>query len=341
MNQKIILNKLKKAKKNNHKYLSYTNDLYLEHLAKTIYVIRPFLKKKEIKNIFNKLQINQSSVNLKQYIQASCELTLQKYLAKEFPSSFTYEAQVNSKNNKDVEGTIDIDNITINIEVKCSTFEAQEKINKKNGFKMSYWGRVPNPQKEFEEIKELLKEGQLNKGEKPSETNLTKHMDNNLKSYLINANDKFNLSSSKEELNILMIGCDTPSDMDKWVGYMFGYKGLFQNDSFCEPKKYNLVDIVLLTNLYHRHKNPKSIGNNKVFDLSKAFVVGFINPRPNVNKRNAIKIFLNNFHNQTNELNQYDITNISDEIVESSIKISSFVNENKEYKRSFFNKQFN
>jgi hypothetical protein len=79
-------------------------------------------------------------------------------------------------------------------------------------------------------------------------------MDNKLKDYLMDAHGKFPDASREGEYNVLVVGCDDPLDIMQWEGYLIGSQGLFTDQSYAPTDEYSNVDMVVLTNLYHRHK---------------------------------------------------------------------------------------
>ena len=154
---------------------------------------------------------------------------------------------------KNVECQFEDSGFKYNIEVKCPDFGAQEKVGDEDAFKFSFMGRIPGYLEEVQILTSLLNEAQqIIEGEKKPFLN-SKNMDNNLKDFLYSAHDKFPPPDSENELNVLVVGCNDAMDMQQWWGYLYAEEGLFTQESFAEIEKYRQVDLVVLTNLYHRH----------------------------------------------------------------------------------------
>ena len=77
---------------------------------------------------------------------------------------------------------------------------------------------------------------------------LQKRLDNTLKTFLQEAHAKFPTVELTDQLNVLVVCCDDEKDMGRWHDYLYQAQGLFTNDSFADPKTYDRVDVVVLTN---------------------------------------------------------------------------------------------
>jgi hypothetical protein len=312
---------LLRAKNNNNEYyLSFLHELfYLENK----------LKPKELhKYLIDKLQMKRGQFAEKNFIQFACEMTVLAYFAKKYPDSFKYENRVNHSNKKNVECTFEIDTYKYNIEVKCPTYEAKEKVDNEDAFKFSTLGRVDGYLDSLNEIGTVLQEAQKLKGEEPKPILEHKNMDNNLKDFLKSAHEKFNPITDEREVNILVVCCDDANDMQKWHGYLYAPRGLFTEKSFHNVNEYRRVDLVILTNLYHRHYNyfeKQNLSNN--WRLDCAFNLVFSNLYRLHNKENAIKKFLGVFPHFTNELESYQVPGDAPLFIKDSVRISYFVKE--------------
>jgi hypothetical protein len=252
-------------------------------------------------------------------LQAVCELVICSHLASVYKDTFKYELKVNPPKNVDCSFTED--GIQFNIEIKCSDFSKNNQIDKEDAFKIGFLGRNPDVDKVFNDLAGLFQDhadGKILLKEQ--------HMDNKLKDYLLSAHSKFSQEPRTDHLNILAIGCDTPVDMQKWYGYMYGHQGLFTQESFWPKNNYDLVDIVFLTNLYHRHYSYKS--KDKVTNhwfLDKSFNLVASNPFRSKDKKDAILRFSEIMPNYSNELMEYKPLGDVEDFVKNSIKIPTFV----------------
>lgn len=276
----------------------------------------------------NKLQVRDIQFNEKGFVQCACEITVSSYFAENYPDGFEYEAVLSALSSKDVDCRFKVDGFKYNIEVKCSDFTTKENIEKKDGFKIVHSGRNPDFKETEKEISQMLSEGQRLKGVDPKPTFVQKNMDNNLKDFLISSNNKFSPISSESEVNILLVCCGDQHDMQSWHGYLYGHQGLFTEQSFCNKDEYKNVDLVILTNLYHRHFeyfNKSHIKKN--WSLCNAFNLCFSNQFRKKDKKEAILKFLEVFPHFTYELDKYRVPGDVDQNIIDSIRIPYFVEE--------------
>ena len=179
-------------------------------------------------------------------MQAAVELTVCSHFAHFFPDHFVYEDKVNTP--KDVDCSFKAEGVKYNIEVKCADFSKKHAIEEGGGFTIGAHGRMDDFAPLVADLQKLFSQG-------GHALTPHRHMDNNLKSYLSSAHDKFSTQVSEDEINVLVVGCADEMDMQKWYSYLYGSQGLFTLDSYADRSAYDRVDLVLLTNLYHRHKD--------------------------------------------------------------------------------------
>jgi len=329
-----IEKQLQSIKDNNH-YLSkaYSEKLpYYDCFKQSINDLSKKLTDKQLEDLVtNKLQIKEGTFSEKPYIQSACETTVNSYFAKNYETSFQYELQINPNSNKNVECQIKDADYTYNIEVKCSSFEAKENIDKIDAFKFGTFGRMEDYKDAMKEIGDLMVEGQKKTGKDPKPLIELKKMDNNLKDFLVSAHQKFNPTPNENEVNILVVCCGDANDIQFWHNYMFAPQGLFTKGSYYNQNEYSLVDVVVLTNLYHRHNKYFDKQNLVgIWDFSEAFNLVFSNPFRKLNKENSIKHFLEIFPHYTNELAEHKIVlqnepEIMRNILNSIVGIPDFV----------------
>lgn len=246
-------------------------DAYLAGLLEAVNDLAVHLSIEERRALcFEKLRLEDADVDEQAYIQAAVELTVCAHYSKFFPQDFIYEEKVNPP--KDVDCTLRVGEYKYNVEVKCANFTKKQCIDDGGGFKIGSLGRLDDFDELVSGLEVLFAEG----GHTLSRQ---RHMDNNLKDFLISAHEKFSPCSAEKELNVLMVACDDAMDMQKWHSYMYGVRGLFTVDSYVNPEEFSRVDLVVITNLYHRHKSPES--KNKLVShwrLSEAFCILCENP---------------------------------------------------------------
>jgi hypothetical protein len=291
----------------------------------------PFLEKKLNNKQFeellkNKLQLSLSNFSEKQFIQSACETTVNSYFAKNFKDSFGYEVQVNPNNKKNVECQFKESEFTYNVEVKCPNFGTKETIDAMNAFKVGTFGRIDDYKDMLDELNETLTDAQKKKGEDIKPIVETKKMDNNLKDFLISANEKFNPNSAETEVNILFVCGGDSNDIQNWHYYLFAPSGLFTSNSFCDKGKYNQVDVVVLTNLYHRHYKYYEKTKLKFnWALDSSFILIFSNPFTSERKEKGIKNFIKIFPHYNDELMRYVVPGNSPQELKEILKIPWFV----------------
>ncbi|WP_122614160.1 hypothetical protein [Pseudomonas viridiflava] len=220
---------------------------YQDGLTEAVTCLTGALTQKELLALVEeKLRLSDPNPDEHQYLQAAAELTICAHFAKFFPDQFIYEDAVNPP--KDVDCSFQTQGYKFNIEVKCANFSKKHAIESATGFKLGSIGRGDGYDQLFEDLGIIF-------GSQGEILSKQPHMDNKLKDFLISADGKFAESPSARELNILIVCCDDQMDMQKWLGYLIGPAGLFTRDSYVDPALYSKVDLVVLTNLYHRHKD--------------------------------------------------------------------------------------
>ncbi|MEC5407102.1 hypothetical protein VOM14_16270 [Paraburkholderia sp. MPAMCS5] len=284
--------------------------------------LKPFLTPKQLADLDRKLQLQKPVLNEVQYLQAACELSICGYFAGKFPSTFKYEPVITAP--KDVDCAFESRGFRFNVEVKCADYSKKNELDQTAGIQLGVFGRHPELMKVHEDLKKALSNDPAGRP-----VLLQPHMDNKLKDFLISAHGKFADSTHDDTLNVLAVCGDGPSDMQKWFGYLYGWQGLFTRDSYHPMKEYERVDVVLLTNLYHRHykyREKDQLANH--WDLGKAFTVSFSNPFRQRDKRHAIEQFTTTTPNQSWKLDSYRVK--GDDVppdVDAAIRLSSYIGE--------------
>ena len=310
-----------------HPYIGkqHAKDEYLESVKLLIDTLSPHLTKSEIRDIPKKLQVAKASINEAQYLQAACELTVCLYFAEKYGINFIYEDKVNPP--KDVDCSFIDDNSKYNIEVKCADFSVVDNMKNDDCFKMSALGRMP-------EYRGIISDLQETFNDLGKQLKTYKHLDNRMKDFLISAHDKFSDKNYGDVVNVLLVCCDDAMDMTKWTSYLTGLQGLFTKDSFHSRELFNKVDVVILSNLYHRHakyQEKENIVNN--WDFASSFNILLCNPGRKSDKKRAIEHLYEIIPNFSKEVMNYTGTYELD-----ALKLATFVNkELKAKNRHYFN----
>ena len=250
--------------------------VYKQGVGKVLPWLFQFLSEGEKRDIIdNKLRLRHTEADKTQYIQAACEVTICSWFANQAlgtSSKYQYELQVVPP--KDVDCAIWYKNIQFNIEVKCADYRLQNQIDAKPGLKINAFGRMDD----FEEFATKLATVMAN-GPDPVAVAKAKHMDCKLKDYLLSGQEKFGNRVDPDHLNVLYVCVDHQMDMQKWLSYLYGARGLFTAESFESPANYANVDVVVFSNLYHRHHdiaNKMALSDHWI--LNAAFNIAVANP---------------------------------------------------------------
>jgi len=300
-------------------------DNYFQEFLSASDKLKTILSPTDFKVFWNeKMQLNKKNFNEKAFIQGACETAVANYFSDK--QDFGVEVKVNPNNKKDVDCQFKSNGFTYNIEVKCASFDAKEKVENADSFKYHTFGRLSDRESVIHELSKALDEGLTNQGKSLKEHQELKNMDNNLKDFLELAHDKFNPNCADSEVNILLVGCNDKSDMQSWLGYMFADEGLLTEDTFADSTKYKNVDMVILTNLYFKHKDfyKKRVKNSWSLEETLNFV--FYNPLRAREKNEATVNFFNSeLKNYTVPLQNFEVPGEAPEGVKNAVRVPHFV----------------
>lgn len=293
--------------------------VYREGLQIALNKVSPYLNQQQVAALIGeKLMLENEGAQQERYIQAASELTVCAWFAFRAPKTFIYEPKL--KPPKDVDCAFKIEDMQFNIEVKCANYESQREIYSNSDLRMSAFGRLDQFFETVDEFKSLL-----GAGSEPSRLEHTKHMDLKLKDYLLSAQSKFAEHVNLNHLNVLVVCVDDQMDMNQWVGYLYGPRGLFTTESFEPPENYNKVDLVVLTNLYHRHYQP--LQKNKIsqhWNMGEAFNVLIRNPISSKPDR-VFDYFSHYLPNETNALIDHVAEGDSPDFMKMALAIPDYV----------------
>lgn len=297
----------------NRYLLSSQDDGYFAGLSLALGYLEPYLTRKQKSSLLKDLQIDGLVFDEARYLQVACETSIAAYLAKIYGNSFVYEPKVQPP--KDVDCGFKYNGRVFNIEIKCADFSKKNEIDKSNSFKIGFLGRLVDCDEAFSKLESLF-DPKINPAAEPDKPLVKQqHMDNKLKDYLVSAHKKFKESTGPNELNVLAVCCADWTDMQKWFFYMYGHQGLFTNESFYPFEEYKNVDVVMLTNLYHRHHDYWDKNKiNSHWDFSKSFNLIFSNPLRREDKKEAIWEFVDAVPNHSKQLMSYKVKNGLDEM---------------------------
>lgn len=297
-----------------NKYLfGKENSSYYNGLLDALSTLDSALTNKQKRSLYDALQFSGKKFDEARYLQAAGETVIASFLASHFPETFVYEPKLNPP--KDVDCGFSENGKSYNIEVKCPDFSIANDIEAANAFKIGSFGRLVD----YDEVVGKMQEAfdpKTNPAVDPNKPLIKQqHMDNKLKDYLLSAHSKFKDKTGPDELNVLAVCGSHWMDIQKWFFYMYGLQGLFTNESFYPFEEYKNVDVVLLTNLYHRHHeywNKDKIENH--WDFTKSFNLIFSNPLRRQDKAEIIWSFVDSIPNHSRQLMNFKVTNGLDEM---------------------------
>lgn len=284
-------------------YLLRDNDLkfnYFQIFQCVLDIIKYHATPTQFRKIESDLQLAGYRFNEAKYLQAACECSVAASIALAYENTFQYEPKLNHHSSTNVDCCFSTSGYKFNIEVKCPDYTKYHELKNEDCYSVGYMGRLDNHLELFESVKCLFND------EKPVKKQL--HMDNKLKDYLISCQKKFSSSTSEYELNILLVCCDSEMDMQKWIHYLYGNKGLLTVASFLNPELYSSVDVVIITNLYHKHYRyweKDKLSNH--WSLGNSFNLIFKNQSISRNKEDAISFLIDIFPNYSIEFSKFSL----------------------------------
>jgi len=309
---------------------------YYEEFLQAAKFMHQALTRDEFENwVQEKMLIKTKAFDEKTFIQYAVETSAVRYFGEKFPTNFQVEACINQTNNKNVDCRFEDEGYSFNIEVKCSDFKSKEKIDARTGIKFGTIGRIPERQETIDKLVHLFQSTPLHT-EELKEHHEMKNMDNNLKDFLILANEKFHPSSPDNELNILVVGCGDAYDIQNWFYYLWAERGLFTKESFTDKSYYENVDMVILSNLYFKHNRFYEKQLSESWTMSNSFNLVFPNPLRKSDKRKAFFHFLNIFDHYSFQLEKYEVPGDSPAYVKNTQRISYFIKEYLEKEKAIY-----
>jgi hypothetical protein len=212
--------------------------------------------------------------DLDKYLQSAAELSVQNHL-KQNPAVKNFEIDKKVNPPKDVEAHYEVADADVALEVKC----AKEQLPNPNSLVLKSAGRVPGFDKTEAIMKEIFRNS---KSGHVLETD--KNKDNTMKDFLLRAHEKFSPHSSCGNVNILFVACGNIGNMNNWYLTLYGSHELFTSDygnrEFYtddppSPAEFELVDVVILSNLKYLHTEARE---HHDWTLKNAFLVPLSNP---------------------------------------------------------------
>lgn len=243
-----------------------------------------------------------------QYLQGLAEALFYKFFAEQGIVPKT-DVKVNGTN-KDVDLVIETSDVKINIEVKCPIIQEDEPdiLHISTGYRYSNDKKVH--QSIFNSvIEELIKNFENNPNKTYKAIKCEKLDDNKLKDYLESAQSKFGVPR-KNECNVLILALTT-KDFIRFFDYIANSRtGLFSGNSFVNPKSFDKLDCIILTNIISGHYKYKLDIN--IWDVKE--YITFLLPNCNKHMRNnyivpnnAEKLLMELFGNLLDDFKKFEV----------------------------------
>lgn len=243
---------------------------------------------------------NEANFEDQTFFQGACELSVANHVRLQAVTDFEVDKNVNPTNGTDVDVFFQR-GAGVSIEVKCPV-EPQPGIPSiaNPNFVMSLRpaGRIHNyPSEVSDLISSIESSGAMAAFE-------AKNKDATLKSFLVEANRKFNPDSSVDDLNVLFLACGDWADMANYYTYLYGINELFTSQSFHPPAEFRLVDVVVLSSLRYRHEH---VRDGDDWTLRNVFLLPRLNPHGrNSRTRNALDRGLSVFDHHRERFDAFD-----------------------------------
>lgn len=221
---------------------------------------------------------NESNYSDEGYYQSASELSVSYYLKqkanRKLLTDFEVEKQLHLHHNppslKDVDNFFRVGATTVSVEVKCPQEDKQAPFPGTITLKSA--GRLPDPG-QIDCMRNLLES--RSSGAAGAKFAKGKNPDLRVKDCLESANEKFSFTSGVDDLNVLFLACGRYDNMNEWHRCLYGYQGLFTSDSFAPEARYSRVDVVILSNLKHRHEYARDY---TAWTLDDVLILPVINP---------------------------------------------------------------
>jgi len=216
---------------------------------------------------------DESHYNEKAFCQSASELTVANHIYRQRVSDFAVDKQVNPKNKKDVDVAYRVRATHVALDVKCPDESATVPPVTTPGtqpiLSLITAGRVPHHVQQLGDLKEQIESSGA------ATVVLGRNRDLALKDCLISANAKFSPDSSVDNLNILFVAAGYVGKMSEWYMNLFAPQGLFTSEPLHPSEEFELVDVVILSNLKYWHEHAAA---DHDWALQRVLLVPFTNP---------------------------------------------------------------
>jgi hypothetical protein len=233
------------------------------------------------------------------YYQSASELSVANHIRLQHPRHFEVDKNVNTNRQTDVDVHFRTGPTTIDVEVKCPVEPANPKVDEtgKPVLLLHSAGRRPDFPAQL-----LKLQSDINSS--PGATAVIgKKKDNTSRDFLVHAHQKFSPLSSADDLNVLFIAGGSWGHMGDSYMHLYADGGFFTAYSFHPTTDFELVDVVVLSNLRYCHQHVRDADD---WTLKNVLMIPRLNPHGRVSRSSdAIDRGLSVFEHHLRRFNSF------------------------------------
>lgn len=203
------------------------------------------------------------------YYQFASELTVSNHIKCSCVTEFAIEKRLSRIHNKNVDAYCRHQGCNISVEVKCPTLVETANTGDKPIWKIKAAHRMDNHKEAIQELIDVCGDSNL-----PFKAEREERLELKLKDYLDEAHKKVRNPAGCDDLNILFVALDEYHRMAEWESYLMIHTGFFTRQSFHPPSNFELVDVVMLSNLQCAHRYGR---DHHDWTLNNIFMLPVIN----------------------------------------------------------------
>jgi hypothetical protein len=256
------------------------------------------------------------------FIRSAAELSVANHVRQKTAKDFAVDKKINRDNKTDVDVFCRIGGTTIAIEVKSPEEPATAVPDGSSEMvvKLMTSGRIPDFETQVDSVIKEFGAGGIT-------AVAGKNKDATHKGFLTGANSKFSKTAGADDLNILFIAGGSWGEMSDWYRHLYAQAGLFTAKPFHPSSTFELVDIVILSNLRYWHEHVRSTHD---WTLNDVFMLPRINPHGRTSRTSdAIRAGLSLFDHHLHRFNAFTPVaaepNVPDDILDA-VKLNHYVN---------------
>lgn len=301
-------------------FLAYSNQF--KKVVKEIYDMIDDIQKVAIQNKLVNIMGETKKRKIYAYFSFVTEMVLAVYLLKTFPQKCKLEVKIGSSK-KDVDFQIKYNDYFYNIEAKTvDLYEKDHFENQKDSLKVAFVNRMES-KNEFDttinQMKRDFLDTAVTKGGYDKMV-IKKVSADKIKDYLISCQEKLEFAEINKYFNILFIALDSAGDIIEYYNYLTSYYYGFLNEKSYVPSiEYNKIDLIVISNIVHGHRDKIDYSQFQAFDLKNYFAYFLVNPFSERQVNSKKYMFCNFLNYEINEMkihNSYVLGGLSKCIIQ-------------------------